>query len=210
MWTPFLFIAIRLPIEGLDDCCAPKAVAALAALPALHGVVADPTQGSVCFVHDGDWEQVRPQIEAALLPLEMKAGAPDPAGRCAGAVDPWAAAAGLDFAVVSRGEEFTLKGAAAPGKVTVIDFGAQWCAPCHVMAAGLSAALKARPKLAVRAVLLPGDSATDSFASPVARQHLAYAPGLPFVVVLNEKGRVVYQGSELTEALAAATKAGAP
>jgi hypothetical protein len=28
--------------------------------------------------------------------------------------------------------------------------------------------------------------------------------------VLNPKGRVVYQGSELTEALAAAAKAGAP
>jgi len=210
MWTPFLFFAIRLPIDGLDDCCAPKAVAALAALPALHGVVADPAQGSVCFVYEGDWQQVGPQVEAALAPLEMKAGAPDPAGRCAAAVDPWAAAAGLDFAVVSRGEAVSLKQAAVPGKVTILDFGAQWCAPCHVMAAGLSAALATRPQLAVRAVLLPGDNAVESFASPVSKQHLTYAPGLPFVVVMNPKGRVVYQGSELTEALAAAAKAGAP
>lgn len=120
--------------------------------------------------------------------------------------DPWAAAEGLDVRVVSRGEEFSLRDQRQADKVVVVEFGARWCGPCWEVAGTLTQALRERPWLAVRAVELPGKDAFESFEAPAARQHLAQAAGIPWLVVLHPKGRVLYQGSSAEQALAAADR----
>jgi 8-oxo-dGTP pyrophosphatase MutT (NUDIX family)/thiol-disulfide isomerase/thioredoxin len=198
--------ALALPVDGLDDCCTPKAVAAVGAISGVRSAARDP-DGRLCVELDGEPSAaVRASLAAALAAAGFRAGEAVELPACPAAPrpDPWAGAEGLDFAVVSRGEPFAWKAHLAPGKVTLFEFGAPWCAPCHDVAAGLTAALRAQPGLAVRAVVLPGDDAVASFGSEVARQHLSQAPGIPWIVVRGPKGQLRYAGEDLGLALKAA------
>lgn len=120
--------------------------------------------------------------------------------------DPWAGAAGLDFALISHGEEVDLKAHQAADKITIFEFGARWCGPCWPMAATLTDALRQRPYLAIRAVELVGADAFESFEQPIVRQHLSEAQGLPWLIVRNARGKTLYQGSDPALALAAAER----
>lgn len=198
----------RLPLVGLDDCCAPQA---LATAQAHVGVSAAVRDGDALCV---ELTAAAPPTTLAALAAALGAAGFAPAGPPVAAtcvapapVDRWAGAAGLDFAVASRGEAVPFKAMVSSGKVTVVEFGAVWCAPCAEMAATLTAAARARPGLALRAVELPGADARASFAAPVARQHLAFAEGIPWLVVLSPRGKVLYAGTEAPAALAAADAA---
>lgn len=202
--------AALLHVPGADDeCCAEKVVAALRALPFVQDVGADPATGRVCVTLSGAPDE--PAARAALTaaggytveswqPIETC-----PEGlKSWGKADPWAGAAGLDVAIISRGEEVDLAAHRAQGKATLFDFSAAWCAPCHASAARLRQELAANPGLAVRIIELGGADATASFNQPVAAQHMQWAEGLPYFVVLNAKGKAVYKGSDLDAALKAA------
>lgn len=116
--------------------------------------------------------------------------------------DPWLGRAeGLDVRTISKGEAVDLKAALAEGKYTVIDFGARWCAPCHDVAAALAAGLAQHPDLAVRAVLIEGATAEESYRQPVIEQHLKYAPGIPFLLVYSPDGKVIHKGTDVAKAL---------
>lgn len=122
--------------------------------------------------------------------------------------DPWAGAVGLDFALISRGEEVDLQAHQPPDKITIFEFGARWCGPCWPMAATLTEALRERPYLAIRAIELAGADAFQSFEQPVVKQHIATAEGLPWLVVRNAKGKLLYQGTDAARALAVAERKG--
>ena len=94
---------------------------------------------------------------------------------------------GADLALLAtRGEDVgALEAHAVPGKVTVFDFFAAWCAGCRKLDLHLRALLATRPDLAVRRL-----DVVD-WESPLARRHLAGIERLPYVVVIDRSGRRV-------------------
>ena len=57
--------------------------------------------------------------------------------------------------------------------------------------------------LDVVVISLDGADATVSFGLPVAKQQPQWAEGLPWLIVVNPKGKTVYQGSDPAAAIAA-------
>ncbi len=195
-----------------DDCCAQKVVSLLQSLPFAAQVAADPARTQACVT-------VREGVavdEAALRRTLTDGGYPVTAVRTADACpdgmgasnarEPWARFPDLDVKVVSRGEAFALADARVADRYTVLDFGAPWCAPCFSVADTLAAYLRTHADTAVRVAWLDTADARASFALPVARQHLAYATGLPWLVVLDPAGKKVYEGGDAAAALAAVDK----
>lgn len=112
---------------------------------------------------------------------------------------------GWDARLLSpHGEDLPdLAAQASPGKVTVIDFSADWCGPCHALDMHLHGRLARDSKLAYRRI-----NVVD-WESPVARHYLTEVKALPYVVVLDGRAREVARLSGATpEALDAAIENG--
>ncbi|MBI4816149.1 MAG: transporter [Deltaproteobacteria bacterium] len=87
--------------------------------------------------------------------------------------------------LATGGESFSLATAIEPGKLTVIDFWADWCAPCFEIGRMLEALASSDELLAVRKVEVP------DFDSPVVREHLATVNALPVVWIISPEGDVI-------------------
>jgi len=98
-----------------------------------------------------------------------------------------ALAEGADFRrLVQQGEDLPrLEEHLVPGKVTVFDFYADWCAVCRKVDRHVYALLNQRPDVAYRKLNVV------SWETPLARRYLADAPGLPLLVVYGKDGRKV-------------------
>ncbi|MDD9932121.1 MAG: thioredoxin domain-containing protein [Myxococcales bacterium] len=84
--------------------------------------------------------------------------------------------------VATGGESFSLASALVPGKVTVIDFWATWCAPCEEIDRDLRRLTREHAKLAVRRVeITDGDCAASE-------QHLGGSPVLPAIWIYGPAG----------------------
>lgn len=94
---------------------------------------------------------------------------------------------GSDVGVVSEnGDEVaSLEGLAVPGKVTLVDFYADWCRPCRMIDAHVNDVLQKRQDVAVRKINIV------DWNTPAARQVLKYTTGIPFVIVYGKKGEKV-------------------
>ena len=91
----------------------------------------------------------------------------------------------LDIASASEGPEIELAKVLVPGKVTLLDYWASWCAPCHLLDARLQRLARAQPKLAVRRVNVA------KFDNPVGKQAVREfgIRAIPYVRVYDGKGR---------------------
>ena len=102
--------------------------------------------------------------------------------------------------IISTGERFKVKKHLSKGEYTLFDFGAAWCGPCFVAAEKIRRVLKTRDDLSVRAIDLDAPS-EKAFDLPAAKQHLAFAPGIPWFVLYDARGKKRYEGPLLDDAL---------
>ena len=95
--------------------------------------------------------------------------------------------AGADLVELSKeGEDVTsLEAHAVPGKVTLFDFYAVWCAPCRKIDAHVFALLGKRQDLALRKLNVV------SWETPLAGRYLKDVPNLPYVVVYGKDDKRV-------------------
>jgi thiol-disulfide isomerase/thioredoxin len=108
----------------------------------------------------------------AVAPPAARAPTPEERGR-------------LDVRVISRGKAIDLEEHLVPGKFTIVDYFADWCGPCKLLAADLERLLLARPDVAVRKVdLLDWSSAA---AKQAKRDH--GVEGIPYLRVYDPRGR---------------------
>jgi len=97
---------------------------------------------------------------------------------------------GLDVVTVSkRGEDFDLRSSLAEGKVTIVDFYADWCVPCKVLEKKLVAYMKEHPGIALRKVNIV------DWKSEAAKTHLRGVKGIPYVLVFEASGKELYRGA---------------
>jgi thioredoxin 1 len=83
------------------------------------------------------------------------------------------------------GASFVVDDAIAPGKITVIDFWADWCHPCHHIDRALRELAASHPDLAVRRVEAPDVDAA------VVTEHLGGQLSLPQVWIFGRDGKLV-------------------
>ena len=87
--------------------------------------------------------------------------------------------------IATRGEDIaSLDPHAVPGKVTLFDFYAEWCAPCRQVDRHVYGLVAQRSDIAYRKLDIV------SWETPLARHHLANVPKLPYVIVYGKDGRV--------------------
>ena len=111
----------------------------------------------------------------------------------------------LDIRAYTDGHRLDIAGVLAPGKVTIVDFYADWCGPCHVLEARLQHLMNgSKPNLAVRRVNI---GKWDNDAAKQATELRAEA--LPYIRVYDGRGKFVtaVTGGMWDEVLAAIEKA---
>lgn len=92
---------------------------------------------------------------------------------------------GADVAWLAReGEDIvSLAEHVVPGKVTVFDFYADWCAPCRNVDRHVFGLIAKGQDLAVRKLNV------HSWETPLAKRYLATVPALPLLVVFGKDGK---------------------
>src|SRR5580658_8465003 len=95
-----------------------------------------------------------------------------------------------DYQELAHGKTISIDGLACPGKVTVVDFSSDYCAPCVELAMFLIQTSKTHPeRYAIRRINInrPGFSGID-YQSPVSRQY--DIKNLPRMVIYDNKVKV--------------------
>lgn len=184
---------LTFEIAGMscETSCAPEAKKALEKIPGV-------TRASVDFSKsEGRIEANRKiapeEIRKALAALGFEA-------RFAGdkRVEPLTAEerARADIRTVSTGEEVEIRKHLASDKITIFDFWAEWCGPCHVLTPKIER-LALENGLAVRKIDI---SDWDSSAARQATREFAM-PALPYVRIYGPDGKFLgaVAGNDINE-----------
>jgi thiol-disulfide isomerase/thioredoxin len=95
-----------------------------------------------------------------------------------------------DYRELAHGRTLDIDTLACPGKITVVDFSSDYCAPCVELAMFLIQASKSHPeRYAIRRVNInrPGFNGID-YGSPVSKQYAI--KNLPRIVIYDNKVKV--------------------
>ena len=90
-----------------------------------------------------------------------------------------------NFTCDPQDKSFAIKDVVVPGKVTVIDYWAEWCKPCKAITKMLVELARTHPNLAIRKVEVP------NFDAPVVKEHIPNVPKIPVVWVYDAQGKRV-------------------
>jgi len=90
-----------------------------------------------------------------------------------------------DSVVISRGEEVNIAAHLVAGKVTVVDFYADWCGPCRRVAVIMNTIMSERDDVALRKIDI------IDWDTPVAQQHMSGIASLPYTIIYDPTGREV-------------------
>ena len=141
---------LKFTVVGIDcEACSPPILKALRAVPGVRNATLDWKAGMASVeVADGfDRERVRQALQEigyeVLFAGEVRKDLqplPEEERRT------------LDIASASEGGKIDVAKTLVPGKVTVLDYWAEWCSPCHLLDIRLQHLVKADPKLAVRRI----------------------------------------------------------
>jgi copper chaperone CopZ len=194
---------LTFKVVGIDcPKCAPPIIKALTAVEGVKSarVDANGKTATVDVPAGFDREKLRAAVDdagfVAVFPGE-KAKEIEPL--------PAAVAAKLDVRTFADGRRVDLARALAPGKVTILDFYADWCGPCRVLEARLQHLMNgSKPDLAVRRVNI---GKWDNDAAKQATELRAVA--LPYIRVYDARGNFVtaVTGGMWDEVLGAIEKA---
>ncbi len=131
-----------------------------------------------------------------LLPIALAAFLPLSRGEqpvATAKIAEWAASdrgGRADYKLLSHGQPTDIDSLACPGKVTIIDFSSDYCAPCVELAMYLIKTSKSCPqRYAIRRVDInrPGFVGID-FQSPVMKQH--HIGAVPYLIVYDNRVKV--------------------
>ena len=165
--------------------CADSATEALATVPGVLEPIVDFDNKSARVRSDGT--VTKEQIRNALATLGFEARFEgetldsDPL--------PEELRARLDIKTVSHGEKIRIKDHLTPGKITIFDYYADWCGPCHLLTPKLERLVLKYEDVALRKVdLIDYESKAALQATNQFRM-----PGLPFTRVFNDRGKLLGQ-----------------
>ncbi len=190
-------------VVGIDcAACAPPIVKVLSAVEGVRSARVDAKAKTATVDVPAQFD--REKLRAAISNAGFEAVFPGEKPRDIEALPPDVVKA-LDIRAYSDGRRVDIAKIMAPGKVTIVDFYADWCGPCHVLEARLQhLMIGSKPNLAVRRVNI---GKWDNDASRQATE--LHAEALPYLRVYDARGRFVtaVTGGMWDEVLAAIEKA---
>lgn len=197
-----LAATLSFGVVGIDcAACAPPIVKALESVDGVTNAKIDvKTKTATVNVPDGFDRQ---KIRAALSNAGFEAVFAGESPKDMEALPPEVVKT-LDIVAYEDGKRVTIDKIVAPGKITIVDFYADWCGPCHVLEARLQRLMQGKKNLALRRVNI---GHWDNAAAKQATELRAEA--LPYIRVYDARGKFVtaVTGGMWDEVLAAIEKA---
>ena len=182
---PLAAETLKFTVVVIDyEDCAPPILKALKAVPGVASSTFDWKAGEASVEVDEGFDRER--IRKALRDIGFEATFP---GETRKDLEPFpdSVRATLDIAPASNGEKIEIAKTLVPGKVTLIDYWASWCGPCHLLDVRLQYLARANPKLAVRRVnVAKFDNAAGEQAISEFRLR-----AIPYVRVYDAQGKFV-------------------